>query len=322
MKINSINNQYQYNAGRKINKNASNVNNNPSFGGVKDVVAQPLSKLYDSVAGNGKFQKFVSKFSRTNSFTHLMVAESCFLSGFYMINTLRNKKIKKEQKPQMLINDALTLGVSTAGAYLLDDKVSNVVTKVADKYFANNQSFYVDRAKNLAEKALGDGSKVKDKVVEVFQNKSGLLDDIGAAAMNVTDDGIGAITKKLGEQLSGIVAKGKETGAFQITGEKLKQVQEGVTNAITSNKGKAEEAKKAIVGQLDDVYGKLAGKIEADKIMPGINKIKTVIIFGLIYRYLGPVLVTPLANKLSSKFFDKKNPQEPKQQEQKTQKTK
>ena len=58
---------------------------------------------------------------------------------------------------------------------------------------------------------------------------------------------------------------------------------------------------------IDDVYDKLAGKIEADKIIPGINKIKTLVIFGIIYRYLSPVIMTPIANKISAKFFDKKD---------------
>ena len=67
-----------------------------------------------------------------------------------------------------------------------------------------------------------------------------------------------------------------------------------------------EGATKAAAGLIDDVYDKLAGKVEADKVIPGINKIKTLVIFGIIYRYLGPVVVTPIANKLSSKFFSNK----------------
>ena len=97
MRINNINNQYTNNIRRVPNRTSSNKQQSPSFGSAKDVIAAPLSKLYDTVATKGKFQNFVTKFSRTNSFTHLMVAESCFLSGFYMLNTLRNKKSKKNK---------------------------------------------------------------------------------------------------------------------------------------------------------------------------------------------------------------------------------
>ena len=95
-----------------------------------------------------------------NTFTHLIVAESCFLSGFYMINTLRNKKIKKEQKPQMLINDTLTLGVSTAGAYLIEGKISKFVNNAAEKYFANHQDFYTKLGLK-AQEALGNSPLCK-----------------------------------------------------------------------------------------------------------------------------------------------------------------
>ena len=289
MRINSINNTYQY----KTNKN--NVNNNrkdiQSFKGVPTAITEPLSNFYEKVASTGGFQKFISKFSKTNSFTHLMVAESCFLSGFYMINTLRNKKIKKEQKPQMLINDALTLGVSTSGAYLLDDKVTKVVDNLSNSYFTKNQDFYINKAKETAKN---------------LAQKTGIMDDIFNAAKEASDDGINLVTRKIGEQLSGIVAKGDKTKAFQISADKLKEVQEGVSNAIKSNKGNMEGATKAAAGLIDDVYDQLAGKVEADKVIPGINKIKTLVIFGIIYRYLGPVVVTPIANKLSSKFFSNK----------------
>ncbi len=294
MRINSINNTYQF---KQSNNNYYNNPKAQSFKGVPATITEPLSNFYEKVASKGGFQKFISKFSKTNSFTHLMVAESCFLSGFYMINTLRNKKIKKEQKPQMLINDALTLGVSTAGAYLLDDKVTKVVDNLSNSYFTKNQDFYINKAKESAKN---------------LAQKTGIMDDIFNAAKEATDDGIGAVTKKIGEQLSGIVAKGDKTKAFQISADKLKEVQESVSNAIKANKGNMEGAKKAATGLIDDVYDKLAGKVEADKVIPGINKIKTLVIFGIIYRYLGPVVVTPIANKLSSKFFSNKKNSETK----------
>lgn len=299
MKINSINNQYQYNTRKIQNNNSARNQYNPSFNGkIKDAIAAPLSDFYTKVASTAPFQRFVNKFSRTNSFKHLMFAESCFLSGFYMFNTIRNKKIKKEQKPQMLINDALTLGFSSAGAYCLDGLVTKGVEKLSDNYFKNNQTFYIDKAKEIAGN---------------MEKKTGILDDICKAAVDATDDGITEVTKKIGEHLKGIVAaKGKEVKAFQISPEKLTEIQNNVADAIRNNKGNTEAVKNTATGLLDDVYDKVAGKVEADKLIPGINKLKTVVAFGLIYRYLGPVLVTPLANKLSSKFFDKKKPEEAK----------
>ena len=37
--------------------------------------------------------------------------------------------------------------------------------------------------------------------------------------------------------------------------------------------------------------------------MSGIRKLKVLVVFGFIYRFVGPVAITPVANKLSSMFF-------------------
>lgn len=286
MRINNISSTYQATKNQK--------NQTPSFKGVPNFISDGLSQLYGKVASNDTFVKGVSKFSKfqkVKPFTCLMIAESVILSGFYMITTLRNKKIKKEQKPQMLVNDTLTLGVSATGAIVLDDVVTKAVDKMSESYFLKNQDFYINEARKAAENA----------------QKSGILKSIGEAAENVTEDGIKAITDKIGEQAKDLIAKGQDLKAFQITSEKLGEIQEGVTNAIKSNSGNAEAATKAATEVIGELYDKLAGKVEADKIVPGINKLKTIVIFGIIYRYLSPVVMTPIANKISAKFFDKKN---------------
>lgn len=287
MRINNISSTYQATKNQK--------NQTPSFKkGVPNFISDGLSKLYGKVASNDTFVKGVSKFSefqKVKPFTCLMIAESVILSGFYMITTLRNKKIKKEQKPQMLVNDTLTLGVSATGALVLDGVVTKAVDKMSESYFLKNQDFYINEARKAAENA----------------QKSGILKSIGEAAENVTEDGIKAITDKIGEQAKDLIAKGQDLKAFQITSEKLGEIQEGVTNAIKSNSGNAEAATKAATEVIGELYDKLAGKVEADKIVPGINKLKTIVIFGIIYRYLSPVVMTPIANKISAKFFDKKN---------------
>ena len=189
MKINAVSNNYNI---KDSAMNLNNIHNNPSFGSIiPKPVVNGLTDFYGKVIEKDGFQKFVKGFSKSDkSFTNIMIAESIILSGFYMINTLTNKKIKKEQKPQMLINDTLTLGVSAGGAYFLDDKVTKCIDKFSDNFMKKHGAFYSDQM----------------------------------------------------------------------------------------NKGNFKD---------------------------GMKKIKTLVIFGLIYRYLGPVLITPLANKLSSKLFNK-----------------
>ena len=191
MKINAVNQNYNF---KNTPQNAQSKQQ--SFKGfVPDPVVKGLSKFYERVASSDKFHNLVGNFSKSDrTFTHIMVADSVILSSFYMINTLRNKKIKKEQKPQMVLNDLMTLGVSAAGSYLLDDKVNKAVNTLTDNYINKHQGFYA-----------GDPAKIA-----TFKS--------------------------------------------------------------------------------------------------GMSKLKTIVVFGMIYRYLGPVLITPLANKLSSKLFTRNNP--------------
>lgn len=297
MRINSISPNYNIN-NNFVPKKQNNNSKVQSFKGntVPEPVVNGLAKAYSWVADRNLFSKGIEWFSKSNkTFTHLLVAESCLLSGFYMINTLRNDKIKKEQKPQMIINDALTLGVSTAGAYLVEDKITDVVMKGAEKYIANHKDFYKGLAKEAMAKAESTPkNELLNKVGEVIKN--------GNLASGLDD-----VAEMIGTHLKGIVTEnGGKSKAFGITKDKLQEIQTAVKDTVTNNSGSIEKAKEAVSGIVDDVYTSSAARAQADKILPGINKLKVLVIFGIIYRYLGPVVITPIANKISSKWFDKK----------------
>ncbi len=297
MQINSINSQYKNNNTNLRNKNSSPTTSPAFKGGIKEPVVNGLSKFYSGLANNGTFQKFVHGFSKSNNtFTHLLVAESCFLSGFYMINTLRNKKIDKEQKPQMIINDTLTLGVSCAGAYLAEDKVTNLVKKGSEKYFANHSDFYTQLGQKAQEKL-----KVSPK--DELLNK---VADVAASGSEKLQKGLDDISGMMKDHLKNIVGEEGKLKTFQVTSEKMEAVKTSVKDAVVNNSGNAEKAKETVKGLVDDVYTKSAARAEADNTFAGINKLKVLVVFGIVYRYLGPVVITPIANKLSSKFFNNK----------------
>lgn len=294
MKINNISTQlYKQNNQCKGIK-ADNV---PAFKGpvsntlasAKDAFVKTCSPLYEGLATSKPFRFVIGKAAKSNNvITALMVAESVYLSSFYMRSTLKNKKIDKEQKPQMLINDALVLGVSTATTLFLDNGINNLYQNMLDKHFANpkTQVFYKELGKKVQEQ-LGANSA-----------KNQLLGEIA--------NGAEAVTAKLGEQLSGLVGKAGDLKPFEISADKLSEIQTGVGNAIKNAGGNVDNAKKAVGGFVDDVYTNLAAKNEIDKIAPGLKKLKKLVIFGLVYRYLGPVVVTPIANKISAKLVKNK----------------
>ena len=277
MQVNNITPNYQIrrNSTNNVKKNAT-----PSFGGaVPEPVVNGLSNFYGKVANNKGFSNFIKNFSKSpRTFTHLLVAESFLLSGFYMINTLRSKKIEKEQKPQMIINDAMVLGISTAGAYLVEDKITDKVKQWSEKYFTKHSDFYMDCGKEAAEKS-----------------KEAILDKIGKES---ADD----IATSLSDHIKSI--RGNKT--FQKAAEECDTIISSVKTAITENANDLTKAKEVVGEKITDVCKAVAARAEADKTFSGINKLKVLVIFGIIYRYLGPVVVTPIANKISSKFFEGK----------------
>lgn len=288
------------------------ANNNPSFsgsqnastpsfkGGITDFAVKPLTKLYHEVAQSGLFQKGVTKFSGSNrTFTHLMVLDSIILSTFYTINSLRNKKIEKEQKPQMVINDALTLGVSAAGSYLLDDKVSKVVTKFGENYVRGKEDFY----KGLGQKAIdemGDKASIKELLAKV--------DEVLKLPKDKLDEGLEQIGTMFKEHIKPIVSADENVEkALMTTQSVVDDLADKVTSTIKDavKEGKTDDVVKAVSEKVQDAYKTVVARSKADNFMSGLNKLKVLVVFGMIYRFIGPVVITPIANKLSDKFFGK-----------------
>lgn len=296
MRVSSITPNYQ----RTITKTNNSYNQNremntaPSFkGAVPAPVTNGLANFYKSVSSQEWFTNFIKSFSKSNkTFTHVLAFESCLLSGFYMLTTLTNKKIKKEQKPQMIINDALTLGVSTAGAYLVEGQIGDMINKGAENHFKKHKDFYIDLGKEAAETRKSD---VLEKIETVLKEGSSKI-----------TEGVDDIIDSIGEHLSSIKgSEGKKT--FHMAEDAISSIQTKVKQTILDNQGSSETAKANVKKLIDEAFDFVGARTEANKTMVGINKIKTLVIFGIIYRYLSPVIMTPIANKISSKFFEKKN---------------
>ena len=92
-----------------------------------------------------------------------------------------------------------------------------------------------------------------------------------------------------------------------MAGDAITSLQAKVKQTILDNQGATETAKTEVKKLINEAFDFVGARAEANKTMVGINKIKTLVIFGIIYRYLSPVVMTPIANKISAKFFDKKN---------------
>lgn len=121
-------------ASENINK-SKNFEANPSFKGAGAVVTEGIAKGVGKIADKKGFRNFVEWLGKKDQwFPHLIAAESLLLSGFYMQQTAASKRIEKDQKPAMIINQGITALACTAGAYMIDGKVNNMLDKFKGVY--------------------------------------------------------------------------------------------------------------------------------------------------------------------------------------------
>lgn len=171
--------------------------------------------------------KFANKFEKSKLITnHILTIGAATGTGMYMYKTskLPEENMPEDRKKVLMLNQALTFGVSTAGAYWLDGKLINKWKKATNRY----AELYT-KDKDISKKIDNINAELKKQ----GKNKIDLID---YAADTLHD-------KKLVNRLKGM-----------------------------------------------DIAKKL-------------------LIFTLIYRYLVPVAVTPVANKLGDKYLAYKKEQ-------------
>lgn len=298
MKINSINNQYSLN--KRVSAGNKDAHKDVSFGfGMSDVFEKAkklsLPNIYKKAAGMEFVQNGIKALSRTDSFKLLIILESLYLSSWYTFWGLKNKKIDKEQKAQLAVHDVLTFGIGTAGAVYLDDHVSRFVENSAEKHLKKHADFYIKKGKeNLKSNPL---SELLDTALKTAGKKGSEL-----------EDGLKETAGLIKSHLKDITGKEGKLKTFQVTNDKIIQLQEEVKAAVKQSAGDSGfNLKEAVIKASEKFYDLAAARNEAEGTIKGVNVLKKVIIFGFMYRFAGSLLATPLAVKISSKLFPKKN---------------
>ncbi len=266
----------------------------------KSSIFKPLSDFYDkftdSIAKNftskvvdSKPMNYIAdKFKNSNNlFQHCLTIGSMITSGLYMEKTLTNDKLDKDRKKTLAVNQGLTFALSTAGAYTLDQYVKNWWENTTAKFvgYQINDEQFSDNYKNI--------------------NK-----------------GIEEINKKLKQNpqadVNEIVEQVKDTLKMPKQGEKgyagyTEYLEHAVKGAIEDAKD-AETSLKS-VSRLD--LGKYIKKLTQNKIIPeisgelsskikGMKALRSMLVFGFVYRFFVPVVVTKPANWLCEKYLSQK----------------
>ncbi len=159
---------------------------------------------------------------------HMQVIGSTIISGMYMLRTYQNKQLKdKDRKNTLIINQALTFGLSTFLGYAIDSSLDEKWEKFTQNY---------------ASRQLKD----KDFKTKIKTINDGLIKEAEAKF-----------------------------------GKPFKQL--------------TKEQKPKLMTTLGYLEKHLPNSGMEAKIR-GMGVLKKLVVFGTIYRFLGPVAVTPIAN--------------------------
>ena len=260
---------------------------------------KPLSDFYDRCT-DGIAKHFTAKIvdskpmnaiadklkNSDNLFQHCLTLGSLITSGLYMEKTLTNDKLDKDRKQTLAVNQGLTFLVSTAGAYSLDKYLKNWWENTTSKYIGtqiNNEDFAknfkginqgIDEInKKLKQNPDGDVNKIADEVKEALKMpKKG-------------EKGYAGYTEFLEHAVK---------GAIEDADDVVKSVEKLKLNKYTD-----KLVKNGIIRQTQ-LTSELNGKIK------GMGLLRTMLVFGFVYRYFVPVVVTKPANWLCEKYLSHK----------------
>lgn len=227
-----------------------NKGNNPSFEGsmpLHSAFLDPFKRGYKQlVSGIAKhytaplYQSKLAQYLVNNADKlsgpagHMQTVGSFIVTGMYMEQTMTNKRLDKDKKKTLAVNQFLTLLASTIGAYVVDGKLNKMWENLTRKYMAKNLCEDVNTLnKKIDEWNVGEKAKFDYKVE------------------------IGDIAKD---------AKFKP-------------------------------------GKVEDYIEKTLKNSDFTKYVKGMGILKKMLVFGIIYRFISPVAVTPVANWIGNKLF-------------------
>lgn len=258
-------NYSNYNNYNNLNKKQTFTSKNPNLQNIGEAMSKaanqesslfaPFIKKYDEFT-DYVADKFTSrlvnfepltgladKLKKTkNLFQHCLTVGAVVTSGLYMQRTYTNKDLDKDRRNTLVVNQGLTLILSTIGAYALDKYIKNWWENVTARFaghLLNDQDFYTNF------KTQKDAIKAENKKLKAQKSELKPLPDL----------------------------------------EKLIKKHEYFKSLNSDN------------------AASLMNKVK------GMGLLRTMIVFGFVYRYFVPVAVTKPANKLCDMYLQKKKEQ-------------
>ncbi|MBQ7450089.1 hypothetical protein IJS77_01630 [bacterium] len=226
-------------------------------------------------------------------------------------NPINNARNTFMQRPQ---NNVAFKGVASRAYNGLTEVLAKGLGKLANtKFTKNTVKFFNGESEGKIARSIGKFINIKEKWFQhaiaaesVYltsfymynTHKSKAIPDEQKRPMMVNQALVTTLCTALGYTIDSKITKmfNKAKHIFTIANvtniaDKMKPSVKAATDAAKNNKGAIDAAIKIPLKH-------------SNAIANGISKLKSVLVFGFIYRYLAPVFITPIANRVSE-MFDK-----------------
>ena len=251
---------------------------------------KPFTDFYESFT-DGIAKHFTSKIvdskplgyvsdklkNSNNLFQHCLTVGSMITSGLYMQKTLTNDKLDKDRKRTLAVNQGLTFLLSTAGAYCLDKYLKNWWENVTAKYV---------------------GVQISDKnFAKDFKDIKTITNKVNKEMKNTPNSDMNKLAQDAKKGLN--ISDGASKFVDDIINKALKYKDDNVKSMPKTNLDKF--IKKMVKdGKISPISDELSVRIK------GMGLLRTMLVFGFVYRYFVPVVVTKPANWLCEKYLANK----------------
>ncbi len=256
------------------------------FSDFYDKCTDAIAKHFTAKVVDSKSMNYIAdKLKDSNNlFQHCLTMGSLITSGLYMEKTLTNDKLDKDRKKTLAVNQGLTFALSTAGAYSLDKYLKNWWSNVTAKYV---------------------GVQINDeKFHKNFKSINTAIEEINKRLKQTPGADVNKIAEEVKESMK--MPKANEKGYAGYT----EYLEHAVKGAIEDADDVVKSVSKLDLNKYIDKLVK-AGSIPklskdlSDKVK-GMGLLRTMLVFGFIYRYFVPVVVTKPSNWLCEKYLSHK----------------
>ena len=121
------------NLAEKSTKNENKNGKNIPFKGVYQKGTEKLSKGFGRIIDSDFIQKISEKFSNSNYEQHIISMTDVLLTGTFIHQTNKSKKIDEDRKKSLIYNAGISTGLSIAGGYALN----RILKKPGEKFIEN-----------------------------------------------------------------------------------------------------------------------------------------------------------------------------------------